>query len=730
MDWCVRTHGSEMYMRLLVLVLVMSVLVCCRAATITAQNQTATVRVHVRAVDKPIEGAEIVVAGTTHRTDSTGTTTIVTVSGSIDITVLKPGFATTTASVQVAAGATQDVVVELQPRPSLEESVTVVASTRTDRRLEDQPMRVEVLAREEIEEKMLMTPGDIVMMLNEMGGMRVQTTSPSLGAASVRIQGMRGRYTRVLSDGLPLFGEVGGLGLLQIPPMDLGQVEVIKGVASALYGAGAMGGVVNLLSRRPGSEHEEEFLLNRSTRGATDAVTFLSGPLSRGWSASLLGGGHWQETNDVNSDAWADLAGYGRAVVRPRVFWDNGNGRTFFATTGFTYEDREGGTVAGRALAVTGQPYVEALETHRYDAGVLGQFLFNSRYVMTVRAAVARQSHDHQFGDVMERDRHDTLFGEMAVRGSAGRQTWIGGIAVERNAYRARDVPRFDYTFTVPGAFAQYDVTASEHLSLSASARLDVHSEYGTFFSPRVSALARAGRWTSRLSVGTGFFGPTPITEETEAAGLTRLEVRRPVEAERGLSASFDLSRTDGPWSYTATIFASRINDPLHVERSPSYALSTLPDPTTNLGLELLGTLRKAPFSVTATYTYVRARETVNTLEQDVPLTPRHSAGVVGMWEAENVGRLGIEWYYTGRQSLEENPYRTSSVPYMILGLLAERQLGRIRLFVNGENLTGVRQTHWDPLLLPTRGVDGRWTVDAWAPLEGRSINGGLRVRF
>ena len=113
-------------------------------------------------------------------------------------------------------------------------------------------MRVEVLAREEIEEKMLMTPGDIVMMLNEMGGMRVQATSPSLGAASVRIQGMRGRYTRFLSDGLPLFGEVGGLGLLQIPPMDLGQVEVIKGVASALYGAGAMGGVVNLISRRPG----------------------------------------------------------------------------------------------------------------------------------------------------------------------------------------------------------------------------------------------------------------------------------------------------------------------------------------------------------------------------------------------------------------------------------------------------------------------------------------------
>ena len=79
---------------------------------------------------------------------------------------------------------------------------------------------------------------------------------------------------------------------------------------------------------------------------------------------------------------------------------------------------------------------------------------------MTARAAVVRQSHDHQFGDVVERDRHDTAFGEVAVRGTAGRQTWVAGLAIERDAYTARDVPRFDYTFTVPGAFAQYDVTA------------------------------------------------------------------------------------------------------------------------------------------------------------------------------------------------------------------------------------------------------------------------------
>ena len=709
---------------------VAAIVIVCLGVSLSAELPQGSVRVRVRSDSQPVQGAQINVAGVAQQTDSFGTAVFQVPAGEVELTVSKGGFATATVKVTVVAGAQQDVVVDLIPAPSHEESVTVVATTRTNKRLEDQPMRVEVLDREEIEEKMLMTPGDIVMMLNEMGGMRVQATSPSLGAASVRIQGMRGRYTRVLSDGLPLFGDVGGLGLLQIPPMDLGRVEVVKGVASALYGAGAMGGVINLLSRRPAAEPEHEVLFNQSTRGATDAVTFLSAPIAAHWSASLLGGGHWQQTNDVNDDAWADLPGYSRAVVRPRLFWDRGDGRSFFATGGFTWEHREGGTPAGAVLPATGAPYLEALETRRYDAGASGQFLLRDRYVVTARAAIARQSHEHQFGEVLERDDHDTAFGELAIRGASGKQTWVGGVAVERDAYASRDVPRFDYAFVVPGLFGQYDYALTTAASLSASGRVDFHSDYGTFFSPRVSFLARAGRWTSRASVGTGFFASTPLTEETEAAGLTRLAIPRPLEAEKGLSASFDVTRTEGPLSLTATVFTSRISDPIHVDRSPSYVLRNLADPTTNAGVELLATFRKEPFAVTGTYTYVHAREIVDRVGQDVPQTPRHSAGIVGMWEAEGVGRVGVEWYFTGTQALEENPYRTISEPYVIVGLLGEKQFARMRLFVNAENLTGVRQTRWDPLLRPSRAVDGRWTVDAWAPLDGRNVNGGIRVTF
>src|SRR5262249_23128562 len=166
----------------------------------------------------------------------------------------------------------------------------------------------------------------------EMGGLHVATTSPSLGAAGVRIQGMRGRYTRVLSDRLPLFGEqVCGVGLFPVPPVGLWRVGVVEGVASGVLGAWALGGVVKLVARRP-TNQAREFTLNRSSRGETDAVGYLSQPFNSRWGGTLLAGGHWHSRNDIDGDGWADLPGYQRAEVRPRLFWDNRSGSSLFVT--------------------------------------------------------------------------------------------------------------------------------------------------------------------------------------------------------------------------------------------------------------------------------------------------------------------------------------------------------------------------------------------------------------
>ena len=497
-----------------------------------------------------------------------------------------------------------------------------------------------------------------------------------------------------------------------------------------MYGAGAMGGVVNLISRRPTKEPAREVLINRSSRGATDTVFYGATPLSDRWNISLLGGGHWQEQTDVDRDSWSDLPHYARGVLRPRLFWDGGKGRTFFATVGATYEDRVGGTMPGTLLPAAGAAYREGLETARFDAGAVGQFLVHEHYVVTGRFAVAHQRHDHQFGDVRERDRHHTTFGELAVRSTFGRQTWVAGVALDRNGYTPLDVPRLAYTFNVPGVFLQDDVDFGRGLAISASGRMDHHSQYGTFFSPRLSALVRKGNWTSRVSTGIGFFGPTFLTEETEAAGLSRLAVPRPLVAERGRSGSVDVGRTIGPASLNVTLFASQVRNPIHVERSTAFVLSNLLQPATNRGVELLGTVRREPFEITATYTYVKSREYEGSERVEVPLTPRHSLAAVVMIDAEGRGRIGLEGFYTGQQRLEDNPYRDVSPGYLLTGFLAELRLGRVRLFINAENLADVRQSRWDALLRPQRAADGRWTVDEWAPLEGRVFNGGVRFEF
>lgn len=691
--------------------------------------QSADLQIVVRSDAGPIAQAQVIVSGNTTQTDAEGRTTLRVAPGPVDITVVKAGFNPVTITATAALGQSQVIPITLERQTAIEEHVTVSA-TRTDKRIEDQPMRVEVLDAEEIEEKQLMTPGDIVMMLNEMGGLRVQATSPSLGAASVRVQGMRGRYTRFLSDGLPLFGtDVGGLGLLQIPPTDLGQVEVIKGVASALYGAGALGGVVDLISRRPAKEPAREALVNRTTRGGTDATLFAAQPFSDRWSGTMLVGGHWQQRNDVDDDGWADLAGYSRAVVRPRIFWSDGTGRSLFATGGAMWEQRHGGTMPSDVLPATGAPYPESLDTTRFDAGIVGQAPIAGRYVLTTRVSATRKDEDYLRGDVRERDGQDTVFAEIALRGTARRQTWVGGVAFERSSLDSRNQPSFAYEYNVPGMFLQDDIDVQRWLTLSVSGRVDFHNVFGTFVSPRVSALVRGGPWTSRVSLGSGFFAPSALTEETEAAGLARLTIDAPLKAERGRSGSFDITRAQGPLTLTATVFRYEVHDPAVVDRA-TYTLATLTEPTINTGLEAVATIRRAPFSVTGTYAYVHSREGVNADRGDIPLTPRHSAGLVGMWEKEERGRIGVEAYFTGVQRLEDNPFRSQSEPYILFGGLIERRFGRVRLFVNAENLGGVLQTRFDPLVRPFQAVDGRWTVDAWAPLDGRVINGGLRVAF
>lgn len=695
-----------------------------------AAQPVVTLTVEVRAGDRAMAGVTVRAGEQAGKTDAAGRTTLTLVPGAYDVIVEAERYLPTVVHLTVVPGAPVHVTVEMQ---ALEEEIFVTA-TRTDTRLQDQPLRVEVIDREEIEEKVLMTPGSVAMLLGETTGLRVQTTAPSLGAANVRIQGLRGHYSQLVADGLPLYGAQGdSLSLLQVPPLDLGQVEVIKGVASALYGTSALGGVINLVSRRP-RETERELLVNATSLGGSDVTAFVAQAPSSGWSWTLLGGYHGQVRRDVDDDGWTDVAGFNRGLVRPRVFYDNGRGGTVVATAGVMVEDREGGTL-DEGVAPDGRPFAEALATRHGDAGLVARWLMAGAKVVTVRGSFMRQTQDRTFGAARERGARVTWFGETSLSGVNGRQTWVVGGAFQQDRYAARDLPQFDYVFSSPAVFAQDEIAFSPKMTLAASGRVDVHSEYGTLASPRVSLLARpkAG-WTVRISAGTGAFTPTPFTEETDETGFSRLRPLAGIEAEHAAGVSFDVTRTAGPFEFTGTVFGSIVNDPTQLETvgDERVALVNAAGPTRTWGTELIARYRREGFLAMVTHAWTRSTELdVDAgLRREVPLTPRHTASVNAVWEGEDWGRFGIETYYIGRQALEDDPYRDVSRPHVLVGFLVERRAGRARFFLNAENIFNVRQTRWDPLVLRARRPDGRWTVDAWAPLDGRVFNGGLRVAF
>ncbi|MGK2962015.1 MAG: TonB-dependent receptor plug domain-containing protein [Gemmatimonadaceae bacterium] len=402
-------------------------------------------------------------------------------------------------------------------------------------------------------------------------------------------------------------------------------------------------------------------------------------------------------------------------------------------TLGSTIEEREGGTEDG-ALTPDGSTYPEQLGTRRFDAGGAGRWLYG-RNILSVRGSASSQHHRHRFGALRERDSHLTWFGEASNTYTRGSTVWVLGTALQQERYVNDDVAGFDFAFTTPSLFGQSTMDVGRRFSLTASARVDRHSEYGAQFAPRISALIRLGSiWTVRASGGGGYFAPTPFTEETEVTGLRPMQRLAGLRAEKATGASVDLGGSLGPVEVNATVFRSTISNPVavrHLEFDESrIKLENVDGDTRTAGGELLARWNPEPFHITATYTYVRSSEEDPDTgsRRQVPLTPSQQAGIVAAWEEEGRARVGVEFYYTGRQALDDNPYRTVSKPYLHIGTMAERRVGSVRVFLNAENLLGFMQTRHDRLVLPGRGVGGRWTTDVWGPLEGRVANIGLRI--
>ena len=606
-------------------------------------------------------------------------------------------------------------------------SQVVVTATRRPVLVKDEPLHVEAVPAEEIEENLTEAPGNISMIFSELPGVHVESAAPGLGGASVQLRGMPGHDTLILMDGLPILGaEPDAFGFMQTPPLDLSQAEVIKGAVSALYGGSALGGVLNLVSRTPHTG--SSFLLSGDSHGGRQAEAFVALPGTQ-WSSTLTAGADTQSREDIDNDGWADLAYHQRLFVRPRLWWQQGKDQSLFLTAGFMDEDREGGTQPGAMLG-NGQVFPEDLHTRRFDIGAVSHFALDEG-ALDGRYSLTSNQETSTFGALHANPTLTTAYLEEAWSGEFHDHKLIAGLAFEHDGLNASQVPGVGYEYNVPAAFVQDEFAPWSWLTIAASARVDAQNDYGTYVSPNLSALLHAqGAWSLRAAVADGFTAPTPQLEDIQSTSLATLLPLHNLHAERARTASLDARWADEGWDVNVSAYTSEIRDPLEVIAvGERFELVNDPGIRRAPGTEVVVMYRLGPLESIASWNRVYATQTAATgIPSAVPLVPHSTAQIGTILESEKRGRVGLEVEYTGPQDLEDDPWRASSPGFIEFNALAEVRFGRLRLFFNALNLSNVRQSNWTPLLRPSPGPGGNPITEDWAPLTGRTFNAGLRI--
>jgi outer membrane receptor for ferrienterochelin and colicins len=688
----------------------------------------------------PIADASVTVTGTgiAARADTDGIVVLEGIpDGAQTIRIESLGYRTAELRLSFPLTGAAERTVELELTEELGE--VTIESTRTGREIEAEPTRVEVIDEEEIAEKINMRPANVSMVLNESTGVKVQQTSVTSATQSIRIQGLDGRYTQILKDGFPSYGGfAGSQSLLEIPPLDLRQVEIIKGPAATFYGEGAIAGVVNFISKEPGGEPVTTLLLNQTSALGTDVSIFTTRKLKK-FGYTFLGQYNYQNQYDVDDDGFSELPRTFSFALSPRAFFYMNDRTRLTIGNSTTYQNRKGGDmlVIGGGAGPLNQYFeknrsVRNVTTANFSRElasggrfVAKQSLANFKRELTTPAYRFSGNQFSSFTDItysIPIEGHGLIFGFNAAHSK-----------FDETNVAAGDIER-DESHTSIGGFVQDTVDITERLSIEAGLRIDHARRYGTFVLPRFSVLYRfTEHLTSRVGFGLGYKTPTIFTEDTETL-LFRgvLPIGDGLKGERSRGGTFDLNyrRSIGGkvgFSINQMFFYTQIVDPLVlVQRSDGrFAYANAEESIISRGFE---TNLRADYSIAKLfigYTFTDAKAGYLPDNRILPLTPKSKINSSMIFEEHDNFKAGIEAHFTGRQTL---PDRTSARSYTVVGLFGEKTFGRFSLFFNAENITDVRQSRYTQVVFPP--FTNPTFADVYTHLEGRVFNGGVKIRF
>ena len=612
----------------------------------------------------------------------------------------------------------------------------VLQSTRSTRTVRKIPTRIEFIGAEELGEKAIMNPTNISMVLRESTGIQMQQTSLSSGSTNIRIQGLDGRYTQLLRDGFPLYGGFSsGLSILQIPPLDLQQFEIIKGSSSTLYGGGAIAGLVNMVSKTPDEEPALDIMLTQTQALGSTANVFYS-KRNEKFGVSLYGSGHYQKAYDPEDDGFSNLPKTTSISFNPKLFYYPSDKTTLWFGLNGTYDDRIGGDITKIENGEDGiHQYTEENNSKRLSSQLVYQTQLDSISSLEFKNSVSFFDRNLTVPDFNFDGKQTNTFTEITYNTASEKTDWIVGANLYTSNFDENDNAPLqrdqkDVTF---GAFANNIFDISDNWILETGLRADYNTDFGFFPLPRISLLYKNNSgFSSRIGGGLGYKIPDIFTEEAEYINFENVLAinKSTVDAERSYGVNFDLNyqtrlSDEIGFSINQLFYVTAINDGLLLNSTDNglFQFENATDEIFSKGAETNIKFTYKDFRWFLNYALIDTKLNYLPGNPQKPLTAKHNAGSVLMYESEK-WRIGYETFYTGKQFLSNG---TETTDFVTMGLLVMRNFKLGSVFVNFENFTDRRQSRFSPLVLPPH--ENPVFPEIYAPTDGFIFSVGLIIK-
>lgn len=652
------------------------------------------------------------------------------------VTVTAVGFVSKSFLVSLPDTATH--IILLQRKNAVLEDVTVIATTRGNQQIENSPLKVEVLGKEEMNEENTIRPANIASILGDISGIQIQQSSATSGNSNVRIQGLDGRYTQILRDGMPLFeGFSGNFGILTIPPLDLRQIELVKGSASTLYGGGAIGGLVNLISKRPTMKGEDILTLNRTTLKESDVNAYLS-KRNKHVGYTLFSGYVHQKFSDVNNDTLTDVPALNTFIIHPRLFLYPSQSTTVIAGYTGTFERREGGDVLvlDEKQSLSHQ-YFEKNKTKRNTGELIVESNLSTHLKGTIKASLSDFDRTINTNLHFFHGRELNYYTEASALLTGNKADWVGGINFIGDEFRKKPsdpVLLDDFSNKTVGAFLQNTYRLKENDILETGLRLDHHFEYGNFLLPRIALFHRFNKnWASRLGFGMGYKTPNALAPQNVEYDIEQISpIGNNVKSEKsyGFNAEVNYKKEYGgenSFFINQAFFLTQLNSPIIANElnSGMVTFNNESKPVISKGFDTYVQWNVDEWEIYAGYTFAIAERKYLQYNQFVPLTPKNRFASVITKELSEKFRFGLEGSYTGKQFR----YNATKTPgYLFVAAMVGYNINSHLGFVlNCENLLDYRQSKHETLY--QGNISNPQFNPLWAPIDGRAINLSLRLK-